>query len=205
MEDIQKLRDIISNEELIEKNKSEDKQQEVEVLDNVKKEISSQYEKNKSELSENEDFKKLTKEIINRSAQANLKNDMLQILTQEQQNELQIYLLENEKSKLSFRKKKEKKIIIEEVKAEISNRKIEALRKRYGYLYGKDEDFVPSKIHNKIKEVVNWWNGTSNNFKKFIKGTLKFCFYGAIAFLIIFLGYRGIKWIVENTQNLPNI
>ena len=90
-------------------------------------EIQDQYERNKRELAKNEDFQRISREIVERGAKAELTNDMLQILTTEQKNELSAYILQCEKQKLDFRKKKEKGVILEEVKAEVSAKKIEAL------------------------------------------------------------------------------
>lgn len=173
-------------------------------------EIKSEYETNKKELAKNEDFKKLANEIVARSAKAELTKDMLAILNEEQRNELSAYYLQCEKQKLNFRKKKEKGVIIEEVKAEISEKKIEALKKRYGYLYEKDENgqpknFIANKAVNKYKEFCNWWDGTTDGFKRVVKGFLKAFLWIGIGALVVLLGYRFFEWVAENTQNLPNI
>jgi hypothetical protein len=173
-------------------------------------EIQTEYDRAKQGLQTNEDFKKLTNEIVVRSAKAELSKDMLAILTEEQKNELTAYMLECEKGKLAYRKKQEKKVIIEEVKAEVSNKKIEALKKRYGYLYPKDEKgepvgFVANKAVNKYKEFCNWWDGTTDGFKRIVKGSLKVVFWTGVATLVCVLGYRGLKWITDNTKNLPNL
>lgn len=174
------------------------------------KEIQSEYDRAKQGLQNNNDFKSLTNEIVIRSAKAELSKDMLEILTQEQKNELSAYLLECEKQKLSYRKKQEKKVIIEEVKAEVSNKKIEALKKRYGYLYPKDNDgqpvgFIANKAVNKYKEFCNWWDGTTDSFKRLVKGSLKVLFWAGVITLVGIVGYRALKWVADNTQNLPNL
>ena len=69
----------------------------------------------------------------------------------------------------------------------------------------KKEHFVANKFVNKYKEFINWWDGTSDGFKKIVKGILKVIFWGGIACLIVLLGYRAFAWIAENTKNLPNI
>lgn len=173
-------------------------------------EIQDQYEKNRRELSKNEDFQRISKEIVERGAKAELTNDMLQILTTEQKNELSAYILQCEKQKLDFRKKKEKGVILEEVKAEVSAKKIEALKKRYGYLYEKDangepKNFIANKMVNKYKEFCNWWDGTTDGFKRVVKGFLKAFMWVGIGSLVVLLGYRFFMWVAENSQNIPNI
>ena len=173
-------------------------------------EIQTEYDRAKQGLQSNEDFKKLTNEIVVRSAKAELSKDMLAILSEEQKNELTAYMLECEKGKLAYRKKQEKKVIIEEVKAEVSNKKIEALKKRYGYLYPKDEKgepigFVANKAVNKYKEFCNWWDGTTDGFKRIVKGSLKVLFWTGLISLVCIVGYRALKWVADNTQNLPNL
>lgn len=173
-------------------------------------EIQDQYDKAKQGLQDDNDFKNLTKEIVVRSAKAELSKDMLEILSQEQKNELSAYLLECEKHKLAYRKKQEKKVIIEEVRAEVSNKKIEALKKRYGYLYPKDKDgqpigFIANKAVNKYKEFCNWWDGTTDGFKRLVKGSLKVLLWTGVITLVVIVGYRALKWVADNTQNLPNL
>lgn len=167
--------------------------------------VKSQYEKDKQELANNEKFQQVSKDIINKSAEIQMQSDLLALLSQKQKNDLAQYALDCEKDKLEFRKKKEKGVILEEVKAEISNKKIDALWNRYGYMYKDRKDFIPNKAYNRQKEIANWWNGTSDNFKKIVKGTCKIILWAGIISLVCLLGYRAFKWIAENTQNLPNI
>ena len=182
----------------------EERQDKSQALVDIQEQIEEQYRKNQNELSANQDFVKLTQEVVERNAKAKLGQDMLGILEKEQKNELQAYILKCEKEKLEFKKKKEKKVIIEEVKADISNRKIEALKKRYGYMYKENEEFIPNKFHNITREISNWWNGTSDNFKKIVKGVLKVFFWGAVAILVIKVGSHLVEWIANNAK-LDNI
>lgn len=169
--------------------------------------IKQQYDKKTNELATNEDFQSLTQQVIERQAKAQLSEDMLAVLNQEHKNELSQYLLNCEKEKLRFRKKKEKKIIIEEVRSEVFAKKLENLKRRYGYLYKKDSngepiDFIPSKSYNRQREVVNWWNGLGENFKRIIKGTLKILFWGCFLVLVVVVGYDLLKWVTTNISIL---
>lgn len=174
----------------------------------VKKEIEQQYQKDKQQLSNNEDFQRLTKEITDRTAKAILTEDMIKVLSAEQKNELALHILQCEKEKIEYKKKKEKSIVKEEVKAEVFNRKVEALKKKYGYLYEKDENgniknFVPNKAYNQYRSFVNWWDNTSDGFKKITKGVLKTLFWSGVVALVIMLGYKALKWV--NSLQIPQV
>lgn len=185
-----------------------DKQANESITALVHNEIKEQYEESKKSLIKSEDFKKLADEITRRSAEAELGKDMLAILNQEQKNALAQYVLECEKKKLDFKQKKEKGLIEEDVKAQVFEKKVSILKKRYGHLYKKDENgeilnFVPSKSYNKYKSFVNWWDNTSDGFKKITKGILKFLFWGGVVALVIIIGKFGFKWLIDLSRNLP--
>lgn len=190
------------------KQEDEQKANQENVTKLVHSEIREQYEASKKELVKTDEFKQLTDEITRRSAEAELGKDMLEILNQEQKNALSKYVLECEKKRLDFKQKKEKHIIEEEIKAEVYKRKVDVMQKRYGHLYDKDENgniknFVPSKSYNRYKAFVNWWDNTSDGFKKITKGFLRFMLWGGIIALVIILGRVGFKWLVGFTKNLP--
>lgn len=179
-----------------------------EISNLVKNEIKSQYEKDKQEVVNSDGFKLLSKEITERAAKAMLTEDMLRVLSAEQKNELALHILECEKEKIQYRKKKEKKVILEDVKADVFNKKVEALKKKYGYLYEKDENgnilnFVPSKTYNKYRAFCNWWENTTDGFKKIVKGTLKVLFWTSVAGLVVMLGYKFFNWV--NSVNIPKV
>ena len=167
--------------------------------------IKNQYKENETELSKKEEFISATKQITERAVHAKLEEDAISILDKEQKNDLAKYILGLEKEKFNFRKKKEKKIIIEEIKADLQNKKIEALKKRYGYLYNENEVFIPSKIHNMQKEFVNRWVSTSDNTKKIIKALLKLGLIAGVAVISIWIGYKAVKWIIENSDKLAGL
>lgn len=168
----------------------------------VKSEIDKSYEATANEVVNDENFTQLTREITERKFKVELGQDMLQILSDEHKLELSKYALDCEKEQLAFRKRKEKKVIIEEVNATIKERKVNALKQRYGYMYKQDAngnliDFIPSKSYNRNKEIANWWNGQSDNFRKYVKGTLKILFWGAVAVLIFIVGKELFEWIAN--------
>lgn len=205
------MSDIEELEKLVVAKKQEDEQKtnQENVTKLVHSEIREQYEASKKELVKTEEFKQLTDEITRRSAEAELGKDMLEILNQEQKNALSKYVLECEKKRLDFKQKKEKHIIEEEIKAEVYKRKVEVMQKRYGHLYDKDENgniknFVPSKSYNRYKAFVNWWDNTSDGFKKITKGVLRFMFWGGIIALVIIIGKTGLKWLINFTKTLPS-
>ena len=109
--------------------------------------------------------------------------------------------------KKRYNKKKLNKVILEEVQAEVFNKKVEALKKKYGYLYQKDENgniinFIPSKTYNKYRAFCHWWENTTDGFKKIVKGTLKVLFWSAIVGLVVLVGYKIFDWI--SSVNIPN-
>ena len=171
--------------------------------DLVKETVNKEYEKQLEEFKKTDEFHKRVEEVVGFKSSVVLRADLLNALTEEQKNELLQYQLQCEKDKLEYRKEKEKKVVLEEVMAEIQERKINALKKRYGYLYELDENgqpikFVASKFVNKYKEICSWYEGTSDGFKKIIKSTLRIAFYALLAYL----GYKGLVWVYNNLPNL---
>ena len=67
-------------------------------------------------------------------------------------------------------------------------------------MYEDGEPFIPSKSYNRQREIVNWWNGLSDNIKKTIKGVLKVVIWCGIGVLVFVLGRRVIQWIIENVK-----
>jgi hypothetical protein len=197
---IEEIREMVAKEEKVPTNiEQEDFKG---IADDI---IQNEYNKDKQQLQENEDFQKVANEIVVKSAEVQMQNDLIKLLSQKQKNDLAQYYLDCEKEKLNFRKSKEKKVILQEVKAEVANKKMETLWKRYGYLYKEKKDFVASKSANVLREIANWWKGTSDNFKKVVKGTIKIILWTGAISLIVLLGYRGFMWLAENTKNLPNL
>lgn len=193
--------------EEIRRKKQEQKNEnnELSVTTFVGNEITTQYEKDKQELASSDEFQQNSREIVERATKAQFDKDRIDILTQEHLNELSAYALACEKAKLKFRQEKEKKLIIEDVKADLANKRIETLKKRYGYLYKEEEEFIPSKSYNRQREIANWWGGTSETFRKVVKSTAKAIGICALVFALGFIGYKAIQWLLYNAQYVPNL
>lgn len=168
------------------------------IADSLKDTLNNEYQKSIKEQAVNTEITQATKQVVERKAKAELTKDMLIVMNDEQQNALAQYYLECQKKQLEYRRKKEKKVIIEETEAEIQKRKFEALWLRYGYMYKNKENFIPSKTYNQTKEISNWWNGTSDNFKKIVKGTIKVLIWGAIAYLFIKYGLKVLALLPKD-------
>ena len=165
---------------------------------NVTDLLAEKYDEKLQEQLSTEEIQRAISQVIEKKTKAELAKDMLIVMNAEQQNALAQYYLECQKDQLAYRKKKERKVIIEETKANIKNRKIEALWLRYGYMYKDKKDFIPSKIYNTEKEIVMFWNGTSENFRKLVKGTLRFIFWGIVAYLAIKYGVKILRYLPQD-------
>ena len=41
------------------------------------------------------------------------------------------------------------------------------------------------------------------HLEKFVTGTLKLILWGTIGFLVLYFGYQGVQWLMENYQSVP--
>lgn len=194
MKQIEELRELVKSEE----------KREPPTLD-TKSIVDNQFQMNLKQISENEQFLKVSKEITERAVHAKLEEEAIDVLNKEQKNELAKHVLKLEKDKLNYRQKHEKKVILRNIKADLQNQKIVALKKRYGYMYKENEPFIPSKLHNIQKEIVNKWESTSINTKKIIKGVIRTLFYGTLAILIGIIGWNIIEWVLSNADKLQSL
>ena len=165
--------------------------------------VKEEYRNRLQEVKNDKEFQKRVQEVVGITSATALRTDLLKALNQEQKNELLQYQIECEKDKLAYRKRHEKKVIREEARAEVQEKKINALKKRFGYLYDTDEHgnpkrFVASKFVNRYKEICNWYDGTSQGFKKIVTATLRIAFYAGL----VYLAYKGLIWA---SVNLPTI
>lgn len=198
IEIVKERQNEIEEKKIVENITEEEKTESQDLTNDVKEIIKTEYERNLQEQKNSEEITQATKQVTERKIKAELVKDMLVVMNEEQKNELAQYYLECEKKTLAYRKRKEKKIIIEEVSAEIQKRKFNALWLRYGYMYADQKSFVPNKLHNIGKEISIWWNGASDNFKRVVKGTIKLVFWGVVIYLFFKYGIKILQLIPEN-------
>lgn len=202
------------NKQLVEqKNENEEEEQPTTTNDSnlsslISNEINQQYSDVKDKVFKNDSVKEIITQITERETKSQLEKDMLKILSTEQMNALAKYTLDCEKEKLDYRKRKEKNLVKEQVKAEVFKKKVEVLKNKYGYLYKKDDNgnllnFIPSKSYNRYKAFCNWWEGTTDGFKRIVKGTLKVLFWVALVGVIGLVGYKLVMWI--SSLNIPKV
>ena len=162
--------------------------------------ISTSYDNNLQQIQKSKEFsQRVTQNAVDK-VDNQLRKDKLENLNEKQMLELGEHILNCEKQKLSYRKKKEKQLVKLEVKCEIAQRKYDALFLRYGYMYKDKTSFIPSKFYNQFKELVNWYNGTGALFRKIIKGTILLFFSIAIGYVLFNIGKFGLGWFIENFE-----
>lgn len=166
--------------------------------------IEKQRQKNLSEISENADFKKISRTLDEESVKTELERQTLEILDKKQKNDL-----------ANFKLKLLKKALREQVKTEVYAVKLKNAQNRYGYLYETetveivDDDgetkyetryksFTISKFINRYKEFVNWYKNLTVETQKFIWATVKFLVRTGIVLAIGFAIYGLVKWLLDS-------
>lgn len=166
--------------------------------------IEKQRQKNLSEISENADFKKISRTLDEESVKTELERQTLEILDKKQKNDL-----------ANFKLKLLKKALREQVKTEVYAVKLKNAQNRYGYLYETetveivDDDgetkyetryksFTISKFINRYKEFVNWYKNLTVETQKFIWATVKFLVRTGIVLAIGFVIYYVVKWLLDS-------
>lgn len=166
--------------------------------------IEKQRQKNLSEISENADFKKISRTLDEESVKTELERQTLEILDKKQKNDL-----------ANFKLKLLKKALREQVKTEVYAVKLKNAQNRYGYLYETetveivDDDgetkyetryksFTISKFINRYKEFVNWYKNLTVETQKFILATVKFLVRTGIVLAIGFVIYYVVKWLLDS-------
>lgn len=173
-----------------------------ETLENA---ITQDYTSAMGDLQQTTDYKEIIKKVVEEGAKTKLESDMLSILNDRQKNELAKYALDCQKEQLEYRKKKEKKLIKEQVNADIIEKQIEIQKKKYGYLYKADKDgnlidFVPNSFVNKFRAVCHWYANLGGGIKKVLWTTIK------IGLIVggVFLAVKGMSWLA-NSGILENL
>lgn len=151
-------------------------------------------------------------DLATRALQTNADKEENAIDKQDVLNSIDRYRIKCEENKLKLRTKLEKKVIKQEVKADIFLKKYNNTIKRYGYLYNletvetidangnaiiitRPKDFTISTFANKMKAFSKWYKNLGDTTKIIIKNTWKLVFWCGISIGIILLLYHGIKFL----------
>lgn len=182
--------------------------------------IAEQRKKNIEKLSENSDFQKASYLVDEQKVVTELARQQITTEQAKLENELKTYILKKQKEELDYRKRKEKKLIKAEVKAEVKAAKRIIAEKRFGYLYEEDgtyttitkdengkpveishtkyKDFSPSYTINKMKEIQNWYKNQTQIVQKVIWNTVRFFVIGGLGVGIIFIIIKALKWLSQS-------
>lgn len=157
-------------------------------------------------IKESDDFLKAAEKLFNEKTKADFGKEALVIQDQQLSNDYEKYVLTKKKQLLDLRTKKEKKLIVEQVSAEIQEQKIINAKRRYGYLTQVVNDdgslkldndgnpiidmskFTPNKASNKFKEMEHNYKNMSKTFQKVIATTAKTLLILGIVSIVIWIG-----------------
>lgn len=198
----EELTEIIKSE--IEKEVGKKELAVVETKETADSVIEKQRQKNLNEISENADFKKISRTLDEESVKTELERQTLEILDQKQKNDL-----------ANFKLKLLKKALREQVKTEVYAVKLKNAQNRYGYLYETEtveivdeegetkyetryKSFTISKFINRYKEFVNWYKNLTAETQKFIWTTVKFLVRTGIVLAIGVAIYYVVKWLLDS-------
>lgn len=164
---------------------------------------------------ESNEFKDASKQLAERKVLSEFKKEALAVLSTENENQLQEYILKKEKERLDYIMDKEKPLIREKAKADLMEQRKKIAEQRYGYLYKREivddidengnkiqrvqyKDFTSSKFLNTLKELATKYNNLSDTTKKVIWTTFKtVLIIGAIA-LVCYIGFKGISALINS-------
>lgn len=208
---------MIQDEELdkLELQKIEEKKEEAVSLDTTDSLLQSQRKKDLQNIAEDKEFREKSQEVANRSIYAKLRTEAIDVLSLEQKNALAKYTLDKEKEQLDYKIKYEKRLIKEEVKAEVYARKVKNAEIMYGQYYKQEvvdtldkdgnvikvvryKNFTTSKFVNRLRVFANWYNNLAEGSRKIIWTTIKII---VVAGLIVGIGfglYGIFKWLVNS-------
>lgn len=152
------------------------------------------------------------KELALRALQSNADKEENAIDEQDISNALTRYRIKCEQDKLKLRTKLEKKVIVQEVKADIFIKKYNNTIKRYGYLYDletvetvdingipititRPKDFTISQFANRMKAFSKWYKNLGDTTKILIKNTWKIVFWVGVSVAIVTILLNVMKYL----------
>ena len=182
--------------------------------------IESQRKKNIEQLSNDVEFQRASYMVDEQRVAAELASQQIDNEQKKLENELKTYILKTQKAQLDYRKKMERRLIRQGVKAEIKQAKRLIAERRFGYLYQEDgtyttiekdqngnsvevqhtkyKDFSPSYTINKMKEIQNWYKNQTEIVQKAIWNTVKFVIFGGLGVGIIYIVIKALKWLSQS-------
>lgn len=200
-----------------------EERQPISVVESVKQELSTaddvikrQELKDLQAISENEEFQNASRELNTRKVAGKLEEEANKVLDKELQNELDKYRLKKIKEELDYRQKKEKRIVKQQVRADVKATKRRIAEQRFGYLYIPDgtytyvdkdgneqtaikyKNFTPSWSINKMKEVSNWYKNQTETVQKIIWNTVRFVIFGGMGAAVCYVIYRAVRWLASS-------
>ena len=161
------------------------------------------------------DFKSASKQLAERKVLSEFKKEALEVLSAENKNQLQEYLLKKEKERLDYIMEKEKPLIREKAKADLMEQRKKIAEQRYGYLYKREivddidengnkiqkvqyKDFTSSKFLNTLKELATKYNNLSDTTKKSIWTTFKTILIIGVIVLVCYIGFKGVSALINS-------
>lgn len=177
--------------------------------------VNKELAKARVEVAQTEGFKRNRDDVAARGMKAAIWTEALNVLSVEQQNALQEYILDQEKKKLDYRTKYEKRLVRDEIKAEVYKRKIAATEAMYGQYYKTEfyedyddqnnpikkrrlKNFTTNKFVNQVRVFAAWYKSLEEGVRKIIATTVKILFFGGLIVGAIF-GILGIvKWLANS-------
>lgn len=177
--------------------------------------VSEGLAKARQEVAKDKGYLSASQEVAARDMRATLNAEALSVLSAEQKNAYQEYVLSQEKKKLDYKIKYEKRLVKEEVKAEVYSRKVAAAIAMYGQYYKTEEyedydddgnkvtkhrykNFTTSKFVNSIRAFAAWYKSLEQDVRKIIWTTIKVVFFGGLIALIGYGLYAVIRWLANS-------
>lgn len=163
-------------------------------------------------ISNNSGYKNAVNALAQEQLANELKAEAIKTLSDKQKNELNAYIL-----------KQEKRIQKQVADSEIMAKKVESAKKRYGYLYyveakttdeyGREQvlkddngqpifvmdmkSFTPNRTVNRFREIANIYKNLNEDTRRIIKASIKtLVLLGAIAIAGVLI-WQGLEWLIS--------